>query len=778
MLPLAKWPPLCLLFVLVSSILVHGNSQIALGVPNQFTIRLRVEAASLGEEAIRASIAGSLKNYLQRLEISPAPFLWYFGLETHPERKWGSIPDEMLVPHVEALYPHYSGGSAPGETRDFAFHKHAYKKVGRAMDPRGVVYPDPEELVLRARLGRSYRIRIAAVIEGQHVLDAFWPEPRRTLGSGPIVEMIQPDVLVRLASFHPPEEFGERPYNWTHDVLGIPRAWDFLEANQTKPRGPIIAILDSGADCRNDDLRSTKFWKNREESYVRNGRDSDGNGYPDDRRGWDWTRDCPLSLKDDDTGHGTHCLGIIAAKPKAGSEYRGGICPYAVIMPLKVFSDGGAAPVSKIGQAVDYAQLNGAKIISMSFSTTQDDETFHYALSLAERKALLVASAGNEGVPREQVPLYPASYPCVMGVEAMACDGARANFSNTGYEIHMPGKAVYSTLPGNVRRFWSGTSMAAPAAAAIGGLILTLRPDLGPGEVRHFLERGMAEVDLTGVGSAAAGNGFMNVKAVLEMVKNYNRSTETPWREPDCGFVSLQPRTPLNLVQSVEIDSLDPSRPLTFQIKIVFSPGILDSDTIPLVTMGPEPPFQDYVVTNKTWDGELYVGTIEAGYWMSQGAQVFRIDNLRGQDGSKIPTQLSFSSEFDSDTGPSGLNAESGGPKPDSFIPGEDPFCCRDRVPKNSFNPVIGYRISFSKHREGPYYFWKQMHFPMGERSKVEVPSFLREGTVRGRSLYLKITPLLRNLSGVQFRPVRLTYQPKHQLLAWFFMWKLRHMGR
>ena len=72
-----------------------------------------------------------------------------------------------------------------------------------------------------------------------------------------------------------------------------------------------MAIIDTGADIANADLAG-HLWTNAGE-VPGNGLDDDGNGYADDVHGWNFRDDSSSIYTAGQDGHGTHCLGTIAA---------------------------------------------------------------------------------------------------------------------------------------------------------------------------------------------------------------------------------------------------------------------------------------------------------------------------------------------------------------------------------------------------------------------------------------------------------------------------------
>ncbi|MBN1960422.1 MAG: S8 family serine peptidase [Deltaproteobacteria bacterium] len=121
--------------------------------------------------------------------------------------------------------------------------------------------------------------------------------------------------------------------------------------------------------------------------------DNDANGYIDDYKGYNFI-DAAGTLVDD-TGHGTHVAGIIAA---TGNNDIGiiGVAPHAKIMPLRACSVAGC-PVDLIVQALQYATNNGADIINCSFGGISESKLLNDAVtSVINQGVIVIAAAGND----------------------------------------------------------------------------------------------------------------------------------------------------------------------------------------------------------------------------------------------------------------------------------------------------------------------------------------------------------------------------------------------
>lgn len=259
---------------------------------------------------------------------------------------------------------------------------------------------------------------------------------------------------------------------------------------------PVIAILDTGVDIEHPDLKEN-IWTNTKEADGVDDYDDDGNGFNDDLHGWDFVNQ--TGRIGDWNGHGTHCAGIAAAVGGNGIGVVGAN-PDALIMPVTVMQSDGTGDVATIIKGIDYAVANGADIISMSFGSYGESKAEEQALGRAYQKAFLVAAAGNDGKclnhrhpergQNSPMPMYPASYTFVLGVQAMNSDGSLTSWSNYddngptfsdwgedrlyNYEILAPGANIESTYPGGNYKALNGTSMATPmVAGALSRLIQT-----------------------------------------------------------------------------------------------------------------------------------------------------------------------------------------------------------------------------------------------------------------------------------------------------------------
>ena len=282
------------------------------------------------------------------------------------------------------------------------------------------------------------------------------------------------------------------------DVTGV---WKdcFDPAKKEAPgKGTVVAVIDTGVDYTHKDL-ADNIWVNEGE-IPGNGIDDDGNGYVDDVHGVDFVDGDSDPM--DEHGHGTHVAGIIAMTPGNGGGV--GVAYGAKIMCVRAGQANGSFASSDIAKAIKYAADNGADVINMSFGGTGRSYLVESALQDAFPSCVLVAAAGNDGLPTNDATLagylftedvYPAGYKYVLGVMATNNNQSLASFSNWDfaegsgceYEMAAPGVNIYSTLPGNRYACWSGTSMATPNVSAAAAILRSKYTDKSKYSSRYIM---------------------------------------------------------------------------------------------------------------------------------------------------------------------------------------------------------------------------------------------------------------------------------------------------
>lgn len=328
--------------------------------------------------------------------------------------------------------------------------------------------------------------------------------------------------------------FGQQ---WGLQTMKLPQLWQQPIITQKRP---IIAILDTGVDIDHPDLKAN-IWTNTKESEGAEDYDDDGNGFKDDLHGWDFVNQ--TGRIGDWNGHGTHCAGIAAAVGGNGIGIVGAN-PDALIMPVTVMQSDGTGDVATIIKGIDYAVANGADIISMSFGSYGESKVEEQALGRAYQKAVLVAAAGNDGKCLNHahpgqifpMPMYPASYTFVLGVQAMNGEGNITGWSNYddngptysgwgedklyNYELLAPGINIESTYPGGNYKTLNGTSMATPmVAGALSRLI----------QSKEYANKEYLFGDLINACSATGG---------LDIYKAFSIKDED--RKPELSFVTYE----------------------------------------------------------------------------------------------------------------------------------------------------------------------------------------------------------------------------------------------
>ncbi|MHC4846056.1 MAG: S8 family serine peptidase [Planctomycetota bacterium] len=294
------------------------------------------------------------------------------------------------------------------------------------------------------------------------------------------VRYAQPNVLHRPAGVPNDLKWAQQ---WGMTTVRAHLAWDVAAGDPSV----IIAVLDSGADMDHPDLAAKIAW------------DYDTASMDDDA--------------DDQTGHGTHCMGVAAAETNnvVGVAGAGNACRLAAYRcGDATFST--AALVLAIHDAVD----QGAHVLSMSWGSIYEDTAVAAALQYALGEGcVLVAAAGNNG---DAVPFYPAAHPFVIAVAATNSLDNLASFSNYGpwVELAAPGQSITSTWTGGVYKYASGTSMATPMVAGTAALLYA---ELGGQRTTDAaaLIRGALEGSAVPVGSFVQ-HGRLDMRAAVDAI--------------------------------------------------------------------------------------------------------------------------------------------------------------------------------------------------------------------------------------------------------------------
>ncbi|RYF38778.1 MAG: serine protease/subtilase, partial [Cytophagaceae bacterium] len=163
------------------------------------------------------------------------------------------------------------------------------------------------------------------------------------------------------------------------------RAWAITRGS----KNIVVAVIDTGADIRHEDLDSN-IWVNPGETGVdskgrnkaTNGIDDDGNGFVDDVHGWNFVSNNPILT--DNHGHGTHIACIIGAKAGNGKGISG-ISPDVSLMILKYYDPkvAGTDNLRNTVASIKYAVKMGANIINYSGGGTEFSQEEHDAVKEA-----------------------------------------------------------------------------------------------------------------------------------------------------------------------------------------------------------------------------------------------------------------------------------------------------------------------------------------------------------------------------------------------------------
>ncbi|QDA59451.1 S8/S53 family peptidase [Hymenobacter jejuensis] len=261
---------------------------------------------------------------------------------------------------------------------------------------------------------------------------------------------------------------------------------------------------------------------------------------------------------DTNSGHGTHCAGIVGGSGARSSGKYEGVAPGASLLG---YGSGGALLVLDAIGGFDYALTHqfqyNIRVISNSFGSSgafdPNDPINVVTKKCYDRGMVVVFAAGNEGPGADTHNPY-AIAPWTISVGAGDRNGLLADFSSRGVRgeqgtivvdgetwtyknepvIIAPGVDVVSTravapvsslgaqtdaaaLPPALIPFYthmSGTSMATPHVAGVVALILEAKPSLSPSQVKDIIQK--TATNMPGHETWEVGSGYINAYAAVD----------------------------------------------------------------------------------------------------------------------------------------------------------------------------------------------------------------------------------------------------------------------
>jgi subtilisin family serine protease len=209
--------------------------------------------------------------------------------------------------------------------------------------------------------------------------------------------------------------------------IDAPEAWALTAGGNV-----LVAVLDEGVSPNHPDLPNAR--------QVRLNGSNFGDGDPNDPS--------PTG----NMNHGNSCAGVIAATQN-NNEGIAGLCTNCRIMPIRIFNANGTGiPSNRLVDAIDFARMNGAAIISNSWGFNSDDPNLIPAIVSSIQTAttqgrgnlgcVVLFSAGNNAVNNGFVH-FPSNVniPGVLTVGASDRDDLKSFYSPLG-NINSPRNQV------------------------------------------------------------------------------------------------------------------------------------------------------------------------------------------------------------------------------------------------------------------------------------------------------------------------------------------------
>ncbi|HEV3288507.1 MAG TPA: S8 family serine peptidase, partial [Streptosporangiaceae bacterium] len=296
---------------------------------------------------------------------------------------------------------------------------------------------------------------------------------------------------------------------WVLNAINVAGAWQ-----HTRGSGVTVALIDSGVNGDVSDLTGS----------VVAGRDFSGVDTPPANPNWGV--------------HGTWMASLIAGHghPPGGTSGIMGVAPAAKVLSIRAVTDQGDPEYHRyqhesesrvqghLAAAIQYAAKKGVSVISMSLGYQGASRPVRAAIAAALAEGIVVvASSGNSGgVSSGQhgnAPYsFPADYPGVLGVGAVAQDGQPAGFSSDNLSVQVAAPGVRVPAEGRDGQYWlvSGTSPACALTAGVAALIKSVYPALAPALVVQAITASASNRPHGGY-DEQVGSGTVDATAALRM---------------------------------------------------------------------------------------------------------------------------------------------------------------------------------------------------------------------------------------------------------------------
>ncbi|WP_308437852.1 type VII secretion-associated serine protease mycosin [Streptomyces capitiformicae] len=321
-----------------------------------------------------------------------------------------------------------------------------------------------------------------------------------------------------------------RSRQWHLDAMQADEMWKISTG-----RGITVAVIDSGVD---DSLADLKGQVLEGKDYSKQSGDE----------------------KTDLEGHGTGVAALIAATGARG-ELNGsyGLAPGVKILPIRMRYatedygkvDTGAEYSRKMTEAIRFAADSRAQIINISMAsentpgmqnvgTPELAAAVKYALAKGK---LIFAGVGNRG-DKDNLPMYPAATPGVIGVGAINEDIERSSFSQWGKQVDIaaPGENMVHACPGGTQVCNSdGTSDATAIASASAALIWSKHPTWTNNQVLRVLINSMKGNEKKWTWNNAIGYGIVRPRIALQNPGDPGPADEYPLPDLAAAAESASP---------------------------------------------------------------------------------------------------------------------------------------------------------------------------------------------------------------------------------------------